>query len=267
MYWILKAGWATCPNIKSIQHDRLDSKHIVETSGLIAHQNQLWLHNDSGDSARIFSYKHIDRSIQTHSIPSSKAKDWEDIAIDRNKKIVYIADTGDNLERRKDVSIVSYNIRTKHSDFAHISFETGPLDIEAIAWDPIQEHLVLMSKGRGGTVHTFIYSPHNPPILPLSSQYQFSISPANGLNPERITAMDISPDGKYIAVRSYIKLFLWQRSAEQSIPQALTFEPCIYPIPAQKQGESIGFQDDGRSLWTISEGKNQPIIELRLLRE
>ena len=124
-----------------------------------------------------------------------------------------------------------------------------------------------MSKGRKGTVHTFSFFPDEHPKEPLKSIHQFSISPANGLNPERITAMDISPDGTYIAARNYIELFLWKRVPTTSIPQTIQTEPCTYPLPAQKQGESLGFDDTSHSLWTVSEGKKQPVIELRLFGE
>ena len=268
MYWLIATiSWATCPYLKSIQHHQLKSKQIVETSGLVAHKNTLWMHNDSGDSARVFAHNLLDQETKTHTMDAIKSQDWEDIAINRENGILYISDTGDNLERRSNAKIIGYSFKTQKSHIIPISFETGAIDVEAIAWDPIEKKLFLMSKGRKGIVHTFSFSPENPPKIPLQSIHQFSISPANGLNPERITAMDISPDGAYVAVRNYIELFLWERKPGTSIVQTIQKSPCTYPLPAQKQGESIGFDDTGSSLWTVSEGKHQPIIELQLLRE
>lgn len=268
MYWlIVTMGWADCPHLESIQHHQLKSKQITETSGIVVHKNTIWMHNDSGDSARIFSHTLSNQKTSIHTFDSITAQDWEDMAIDRENNTLYIADTGDNRERRTNTSIISYNMDTKKSHVIPISFETGSIDVEAIAWDPIQKELFLMSKGRKGTVHTFSLSQAHPANEPLKSLYQFSISPANGLNPERITAMDISADGLYVAVRNYIELYLWTREPQSSIPEAIKKPPCVYPLPAQKQGESIGFDDTGNSLWSISEGRHQPIIELRLLRE
>ena len=268
MYWLIATiGWAACPYLKSIQHHQLKSKQIMEASGLVAHKNTLWMHNDSGDSARVFAHNLRNQETRIHPMSTIKAQDWEDIAINRENEILYIADTGDNLEHRTNAKIISYDIKTQKSSVIPISFENGSIDVEAIAWDPIEKKILLMSKGRKGTVHTFSFSPKNPPTAPLQSINQFSISPANGLNPERITAMDISPDGAYVAARNYIELFLWERKPGTSIVQTIQKNPCTYPLPAQKQGESIGFDDTGSSLWTVSEGKHQPIIELQLLRE
>lgn len=268
MYWLISTiSWATCPHLESIQHHHLKSKQIVETSGLVVHKKKLWLHNDSGDTARLFSHTLSDKNTTSHPLKLVHAQDWEDIAIDRKKETMYIADTGDNRERRSNTSIISYNIKTQKSHVIPISFETGSIDIEAIAWDPIQKKIFLMSKGRKGTVHTFAFSPDKHPDTPLKSLHQFSISPANGLNPERITAMDISSNGVYIAVRNYVELFLWKRTPQSSIPQTIQAPPCIYSLPAQNQGESLGFDESNHSLWTVSEGKDQPIIELRLLSE
>ena len=268
MYWLIVASsWALCPHLESIQHHQLKSKQIVETSGLVVHKDTIWMHNDSGDSARVFAHNILNQHTDIFVLDSVHAQDWEDIAIDRENQILYFADTGDNRERRANAKILSYKLSTHTSHTIPISFQTGPIDVESIAWDPIEKKLFLMSKGRKGTVHTFALSPQEPPQKPLQSLHQFAISPANGLNPERITAMDISPDGSYIAARNYIELFLWNRTPQESIPQAIQKKPCTYPLPAQKQGESIGFDDTGTSLWTISEGKNQPVIELRLLRE
>ena len=268
MYWLLTTiVWATCPHLESIQHHQLKAKQIIETSGLVVHKKTLWMHNDSGDSARVFAHTLSKQTTNVHAFETIQAQDWEDIAIDREKQVLYIADTGDNRERRSNAKIISYNIETNATQILPISFETGPIDVEAAAWDPIDKKVYLMSKGRKGTVHTFSFSPEQQPKNPLQSQHQFSISPANGLNPERITAMDISPDGTYVAVRSYIELFLWKRPANISVHQALQKKPCVYALPAQKQGESIGFDDSGTSLWTVSEGKHQPVFELRLLRK
>ena len=265
MFWLIAtASWANCPRLESIQHHKLKSKQIVETSGLVVHQKRLWLHNDSGDSARLFAHKLFDKKTQVFDLKPVKAHDWEDIAIDREKSILYIADTGDNSESRSNTSIVSYNIDTQLSHTFPISFETGPVDVEAMAWDPVESEIILMSKGRKGTVHVFSFSPVKLPTSKVKSLHQFSISPANGLNPERITAMDISADGSYIAVRNYVELFLWKRASHKSVIEAIQELPCTYTLPSQKQGESIGFDDSSRSLWTVSEGKNQLIIELRL---
>ena len=268
MFWYLYHITATaCPHITIIQHPSIESKQITETSGIVVHESKIWLHNDSGDSARVFSYHLQTHELREHTLAHVTATDWEDIAIDRQRKRLFIADTGDNRESRKDSSVIAYNIDTQQTSTFPLSYETGSIDIEAIAWDPPSQQIMLLSKGRGGTVHLFAFDPESPTNTPLKSLYQFPISPANGLNPERITAMDITQDGSLIAVRNYVSLFLWERDVDSTLSKTLSAKPCTYELPLQKQGESIGFSDDGQSLWTLSEGKNQPLLELKLTSE
>ena len=265
MLWMLiNLVYGICPAMEIIAHPKVKSKSIVETSGLAFHKDLLWLHNDSGDKAQLFSIDIHTYTTHIHRVPVSKAIDWEDITIDRDQNTLYIADTGDNRETRKNARIVSYNISTKEAKEIPISYETGAIDVEGIAFDPVDKKLILISKGRGGTVHLFHLDPNTYESEPLASLNSFSISSANGLNPERITAMSISPDGSYIAIRNYVELFLWPREKESSIIESMKTKPCTYVLPAQKQGESLAFANN-HQLWTLSEGKKQPLFEIRLL--
>jgi len=247
-----------------IAHPKVKSKSIVETSGLVFYHNRVWLHNDSGGKAELFSRDVDGQNHQKHTIEVNKAVDWEDLSIDRKKGVFYIADTGDNREKRTNIQIITYDLLQQKTQRIPISYDTGPIDVEGIAFDPIQQELILISKGRGGTVHLFSFDPQKKPLTPLRSQYQFSISAAKSLNPERITAMDISPDGSYIAIRNYMELFLWQRSIHESVIESMQSKPCVYMLPIQKQGESLGFSNN-HQMWTLSEGKNQPLFEIRLI--
>ena len=256
--------YGTCPAMEIIAHPRVKSKSIVETSGLAFYKDRLWLHNDSGDKAQLFSIDIHTYTHNIHPVPVSKAIDWEDISIDHHSGVLYIADTGDNREKRKNARIVSYDISTKEAHEIPITYAIGAVDVEGIAFDPIEKKLILISKGRGGTVHLFHFDPKNPGASALPSLHHFSISADNGLNPERITAMSISPDGRYVAIRNYVELFLWPREKQLSVIESMKKTPCTYGLPAQKQGESLAFSNN-HQMWTLSEGKKQPLFELRLL--
>lgn len=74
-----------------------------------------------------------------------------------------------------------------------------------------------------------------------------------------ITAGDISRDGKEVVIKSYIYIFYWDRKTDETIPQCLKRVFIGLPYNPEKQGEAIGFTKDGRSYYTISEGKHAEI--------
>ncbi|NLT76895.1 MAG: hypothetical protein GXX98_10255, partial [Planctomycetes bacterium] len=57
---------------------------IQEASGLVASRKNpgvLWVHNDSGDTARVFAIDTRGNLLGVCSVTGAKARDWEDIAI------------------------------------------------------------------------------------------------------------------------------------------------------------------------------------------
>ena len=90
---------------------------VSEMSGIVAssHEGVYWVHNDSGDSARVFAIDEKGKVIQPpwidepvkewpgHIIDAAWNGDWEDIALaDGN---LYIADVGNNGNIRQDMGI------------------------------------------------------------------------------------------------------------------------------------------------------------------
>ena len=155
MILFLDFALATCPKIKTIQHGSIQSKQIRETSGLVVHNGKIWLHNDSGDRARLFSVDIKTQTEEEHELSLESATDWEDIALDREREILFIADTGDNRERRKNITVHAYSLKEGTIESYSYQLDTGPRDIESIAYDPRDQQLYLLSKGRRGTV--FLY--------------------------------------------------------------------------------------------------------------
>ena len=98
-----------CPEYKGgIRVGGLKSSFITETSGIVASRQNggvFWIHNDSGDSARLFAIKRSGELIGIYNISGAAAWDWEDIAIgpgpEAGRDYLYIGDIGNNKKRRK----------------------------------------------------------------------------------------------------------------------------------------------------------------------
>ena len=82
------------------------SQKLWESSGLVVGTNNtVWTHNDSGGKAVIYKLNTKGEIIKELKILSVKNTDWEDMANDY-KGFVYIADIGNNRNRRKDLKIL-----------------------------------------------------------------------------------------------------------------------------------------------------------------
>jgi len=80
-------------------------KKMNETSGILSYNNNLITHNDGGNKSEIYILTKKGKHIRTINILDTKNNDWEDLAQDDNGNI-YIGDFGNNLNKRKHLSIL-----------------------------------------------------------------------------------------------------------------------------------------------------------------
>lgn len=79
-------------------------EQVQEISGMIIHNEKLWVHNDSGDSAKLYQIDTTNGAvIRTKIIKNAVNYDWEDITKDEN--YLYIADVGNNSGTRDSLKI------------------------------------------------------------------------------------------------------------------------------------------------------------------
>ena len=77
---------------------------VVETSGLAKTGDTWWTINDSGDKPRLYAFSDkTGELIHKLRLRGVNNRDWEDLAQDQ--RYLYIADTGNNSGKRKDLSI------------------------------------------------------------------------------------------------------------------------------------------------------------------
>ncbi len=77
-----------------------------------------------------------------------------------------------------------------------------------------------------------------------------------------VTSADISPDGRYLLVRSKSAARLYERGVGQSVAQALQGPGLAFALGAESQGEAIAWSAEGDSFYTTSEfngGSSAPI--------
>ena len=104
---------AGCPSFATgVVTGQVASRAIIEASGMVASRKNpgvLWVHNDSGDSARVFALSYHGDLLASYNLTGASAVDWEDMALgpgpDPGKEYLYLADIGDNRRKRSFVTI------------------------------------------------------------------------------------------------------------------------------------------------------------------
>jgi hypothetical protein len=256
---------AYCPTITRSDEGALQSDELDEVSGMAASHRQrdlLWVHNDSGDDARIFAVRH-DGSLRAEVVLDGvEARDFEDISV--HADTIYVADTGNNLRRRKSVQIhllpephipsqgapVKFHRTPRTVD---ITYDDGRHDVEAMFVDA-QGDLYLVNKG-----HALAYLEHDGVYRVTAAEMQKPRAVARRVATVRagpVTAAAI--DAKALAVRNYF-VALWWPTGEPL--EALSMRPCYLWIREfGLQGEALTFLPDGTGFLTLSEGKHPHIL-------
>ena len=246
---------------------------LDEASGLTSSRwsaDRLWAHNDSGDEARLFA---IDRSgsLQaTVTLDGAKAKDWEDIArgpcgpADAARSCLYIADIGDNKEKREKVRFYRFpEPETLTAEMTITRFETmelrypdGPLNAEAMFVDEAGR-LVILSKEEDRTrIFVAPFAPGDP--VTAMQVGERKLSGGNLFVRELVTAADFDATRRRVAFRTYHHAYEWRLPAGAGAEQLGALEPVALPLALETQGEAIAYLPGG--LVTTSETAGSPLF-------
>ncbi len=266
-----------CPgHTPPVARGRVTESAIDEASGLVASRSQagvLWVHNDSGDSPRVFALSDEGRLAGTFSVTGASAFDWEDIAIARRGEVwdLLVGDLGDNATARADVVVYRFEeprivagapptVRaTAAATTLRFRYGDGAAhDAEALAVDP-----------RGGDLYVVTKETRRPAVIfrarapfdsggVLERVGEVDVGAGHGKG-HRVTAADVSADGRWILLRTYLKLLLFERREGEQVATALGRAPCELPPPGEPQGEAAAFSQDGRGVFTTSELTGQPL--------
>jgi len=243
----------------------IKDKKLDEISGMAASVSNprcFWVHNDSGDDARIFLIDSVGRTLATVYVEGISNRDWEDVAVGPGPKdglsYLYIANIGDNKARYKQKTVYRIeepvlntqqkNQRLKVSGVDEINFiyDDGARDAETLMLDPVTKDLYIVSK-REDSVHVYKLP------FPQSITETFMVKREMKLPFPLITGGDISADGSEILIKNYLKVYYWHRDEHESIIDALSREPNELPYIIEPQGEAISWLKDGTGYVTSSE--------------
>lgn len=240
---------------------KLSDLAIDESSGVArsaAFPGKYYTHNDSGDSARFWRFGLDGRCEGPFEVVGAQAVDWEDSAgaAIGNAKYLYFADIGDNQERR--ASVVVYRLPEPGAqpgsvgkfDRFELTYPDGPHNAETFLVHPKRGEMQIVTKADSGECRVYGTGPMPAPGK-MRLTFLGSFTMASPLPPGRqSTGGDVSPDGRFVVVRSYLEAYEFPCVDPQNWFKA---KPVKVKTALEPQGEAIGYSLDGKMLVTTSE--------------
>lgn len=269
-------------NGKAVSICVISDPAIDEASGIAIsrqHSDAVWIHNDSGDLPRLFLVGFDGQTKAIVTVRDFVPMDWEDMCsfeLDGEKWLL-IGDIGDNGHVRgksaavcqllllkepaagKNDASEPQEITTEAFATVQYSYPEGPRDCESLAVDTTNREILLLSKS--DPVNCALFR------LPLSLKKGKSTVVAESiasLGVPYATAMDISADGKRLAVVNMFSGAMVDRQDAESWSDACRRPVTLLTLPQRKQGESVCFTADGGALLLNSEKTRQPLWKIQL---
>ena len=268
----------------------VDDPSLTELSGLAAsarHPGILWTHNDNGHKPRIYAIDGSGKRRASYKPKTVPNDDWEDIALGPCSRepilagtpCLYLADTGDNDLNRTVCHVLrmpeptppavagedNLGIDAKAVEVFAFTWPEGPEDCEAIAVLP-DTRVLLFSKRNDGQskVLRLTLLPDAKVEIESLGTLDLRDSQQRGGHSLRVTAADLAPDGRWLLLRTYGRVLLYDLGRALAGP-ATEARSAIQGAVAQRlvsaaeeHGEGIAWDPRG-GFWQIAEG-NAPTL-------
>ncbi|ABA90257.1 hypothetical protein Pcar_3022 [Syntrophotalea carbinolica DSM 2380] len=269
----------------------LGAAELTEASGLAASRQTagvLWAVNDSGNAPELFALGPRGEDRGTVRVAGVKNIDWEDLASFswQGQAYLLVADVGDNRAIRQEVLLHVVPEPQPGSDgrfsgtvapawSLRVRFEDGSRDCEAVAVDPQQGQIWLLSKRTSAPILYRLPLRPTAEGQPQTARRTAEIGNIPAPDSEDLaqvfgrfrswpTALDIRADGRAAVILTYKDAYLYLRHGTEPWEAALARTPQILRLPAAEllpQREAICFSDDN-SLLVTSEGQGAGLYRL-----
>lgn len=196
-------------------------KEIKESSGIeeAEEPGTFYTHNDANNAPELFKIDEHGKLLATINLDPIQNIDWEDLARD-DKGHIYIADTGNNSNKRKKLKIYKLN-PANPDEVEEIAYEYADrkagtadknhfeFDCEAMFWYRSKIYLIIKDRSDEGLAR--LYNLTDQP-----GEHEANLVGSYEVNAP-VTAADISPDGKTLLLLSIGKLHLFRPEGERNL--------------------------------------------------
>lgn len=237
---------------------QLTDPRLPEVSGLVEAGDRMLVHNDGGDSLDVYV---LDRTCAVVTVRSAAVDpyDPEDMALAVDGT-VWVADTGDNTGTRTTVALLAVHADGSRSVY-RLAYPDGPRDVEALLLAPDGTPYLVTKEVLGASA---VYRP----VTALVEDGTVGLAEVGGVDlvltgtpggpvgragQLMVTGGAISPDGRWIALRTYTDAYVWSLTGSD-VAGALAAEPRRVALPEAPQGEAVSFAGDSSALVVAGEG-------------
>src|SRR5687768_4034506 len=261
---------------------RIESNEITESSGLAASLCQsdvFWTHNDSGDDAFIFAINSKGKHLGTWRVSDARNNDWEDVAAFKDTAgacYLYIGDIGNNKHERTEQRIYRIKepvpsnegsasskknpLQTEPAEAAVFKYADAPHDAETMIVQPRTGDVYILTKRIDGPSLVFKIKPQFGSSSQAAKVGEVALPAVpNGL----LTGGSASPDGTRVVICDYSAGYELNLAGAGNFDDIWQKKPVQIDLGDRKQGEAVTFSATGKSIFTTSEKKNSPIIEVK----
>ncbi|WBB83288.1 hypothetical protein O7542_18180 [Micromonospora sp. WMMC264] len=249
----------------------VEDNRLRELSGLIATSSGYVVINDGTDDPSRKRVFYLDAKCKVEKevrYSGDGPFDTEDLALSPDRKTLWIADTGDNVEkktRRERVAVWTMPLSGAKQPVLHRLSYPGkePHDAEALLVGDDNMPLVI-TKDLSGKSEIFtptvkLKTAGDPEPIPMKKVGEVTLPKTDTENklgsPGRalVTGAARSPDGSKVVLRTYADAFEFDVSGGDIVKALTTGKPRITPL-ADPFGEAISYTPDGKLFVTVSDG-------------
>ncbi|WP_062544198.1 NHL repeat-containing protein [Rufibacter tibetensis] len=232
-------GFEVNHNYDLLEMSKMGKKSVPESSGLEASADgHFWTHPDAGNEAVLYKINESGELLETMNVQGARNTDWEDVARGSDG-FLYIGDMGNNENTRQDLQILKVDEKSKkvvgtipfkYADQTEFPPSKSGLNFDVEGFLMHNNAFYLFTKNRGKGDWVKLYKVANQPGASQTVTALDSVQITT-----KITAADISPNGRHIALLGEGWAYLFEADNPEQV-----FKGKKEQIPLGKVGQAEG---------------------------
>ncbi|MDY7228281.1 hypothetical protein [Hyalangium rubrum] len=244
---------------------------LPELSGMAAsarHPGIFWAHNDSDNDFRLYAVEDSGKVRATVTLTGATPRDVEDITVGpcapgaNAPPCLYLADTGDNFQRREQVRLYRLPEPEQLADVSlpvetlAFTYPEGPRNTESLIIDARTGRLAVITKTMDSLGEVYALDGLSPGGVGKATRLGTLRAPQEV---DRLTtAASLHPSGERLLLRTYTRVWEVRRPQAQRLEELIEGQVAEVPGASQAQAEALTFTPGGKGYLMGSEFTGQP---------